>query len=59
VLFDFEKLATRDTQETVTTLARMARFVIADITYTAIDDATRIRALQIYPKRNQVAYLCW
>ena len=32
VLFDFEKPATRDIHETVTTLARMARFVIADIT---------------------------
>jgi uncharacterized protein YjbI with pentapeptide repeats len=32
ILFDFNKPATRDIQETVTTLARMARFVIADIT---------------------------
>ena len=32
VLFDFEKPASRDTQETITTLARLARFVIADIT---------------------------
>ena len=32
VLFDFDKPATRDTQETITTLARLARFVIADIT---------------------------
>jgi hypothetical protein len=32
VVFDFDKPATRDTHETVTTLARMARFVIADIT---------------------------
>lgn len=32
VLFDFEKPASRDTHETITTLARMARFVIADIT---------------------------
>ena len=32
VLFDFDKPATRDIHETVTTLARMARFVIADIT---------------------------
>ena len=32
VLFDFDKPATRDTHETITTLARMAKFVIADIT---------------------------
>jgi hypothetical protein len=32
VVFDFETPASRDTHETVATLARMARFVIADIT---------------------------
>lgn len=32
VLFDFDKSSRRDTQEIVTTLARLARFVIADIT---------------------------
>jgi len=32
VIFDFDKSATRDTHETITTLARMARFIIADIT---------------------------
>ena len=32
VLFDFEKSARRDIQETITTLAGLARFVIADIT---------------------------
>ncbi len=32
VLFDFEKPASRDLTETVTTLARLARFIIADIT---------------------------
>jgi hypothetical protein len=32
VLFDFDKPASKDTHETITTLARMARFVIADIT---------------------------
>jgi hypothetical protein len=31
ILFDFEKPLSRDTDETVTLLARMARFVIADI----------------------------
>jgi hypothetical protein len=32
ILFDFDKPSSRDTQETVTTLAGMARFIIADIT---------------------------
>lgn len=32
VLFDFEKPTTKDLHETITTLARMSRFVIADIT---------------------------
>jgi hypothetical protein len=31
ILFDFEKPTSRDTDETITLLARMARFVIADI----------------------------
>ena len=32
IVFDFDKPASRDTHETITMLARMARFVIADIT---------------------------
>jgi hypothetical protein len=32
VVFDFDQPVTRDTEETVTLLARMARFIIADIT---------------------------
>jgi len=32
VLFDFDKPASRDTFETITTLARLSRFIIADIT---------------------------
>jgi len=32
VLFDFDKPRTRDTHETITLLARLARFIIADIT---------------------------
>lgn len=32
ILFDFEKPSSRNTTETITLLARMARFVIADIT---------------------------
>lgn len=32
ILFDFEKPDSRDLQETVTTLARLSRFVVADIT---------------------------
>src|SRR5215469_3016114 len=32
IIFDFDKPASKDTQETITTLARLARFVIADLT---------------------------
>ena len=32
ILFDFDKPASRDITETVSLLARMARFVVADIT---------------------------
>jgi len=32
IIFDFDKPANLDTQETITTLARLARFAIADIT---------------------------
>ncbi|GAC1387103.1 MAG: pentapeptide repeat-containing protein [Ktedonobacteraceae bacterium] len=32
VLFDFDKPSSRDTFETITTLARLSRFIIADIT---------------------------
>ncbi len=32
IIFDFDKPASKDTHETITTLARLARFVIADIT---------------------------
>ena len=32
ILFDFEKPRSRDTDETITLLARMARFIVADIT---------------------------
>jgi hypothetical protein len=32
VLFDFDKPENRDTTETITTLARMSRFIVADIT---------------------------
>ena len=31
VVFDFDKPTTRDTEETITLLARMARFIVADI----------------------------
>src|SRR5262249_10821458 len=31
VIFDFDKPATRDTEETITLLARMARFIVADV----------------------------
>ena len=37
-MFDFEKPASRGYTETVTTLARMARFIVADLT-----DATEVR----------------
>lgn len=33
ILFDLDKPRSRDTHETITTLARLARFVISDITY--------------------------
>jgi hypothetical protein len=32
IVFDFEKSASRDLTETISTLAHMARFIIADIT---------------------------
>ena len=38
VMFDFEKPWSRSYTETITTLARMARFIIADLT-----DATEVR----------------
>jgi hypothetical protein len=38
-MFDFEKPRTRGYTETITTLARMARFIIVDLT-----DATEVRA---------------
>jgi hypothetical protein len=31
IIFDFDKPSTQDTHETITTLARMARFIVADI----------------------------
>jgi hypothetical protein len=31
ILFDFEKPRSRDTDETITLLARMARFIVADV----------------------------
>jgi hypothetical protein len=39
VMFNFDKPASRGYTETITTLARMARFIIADLT-----DATEVRA---------------
>jgi uncharacterized protein YjbI with pentapeptide repeats len=39
VMFDFEKPHSRGYTETITTLARMARFIVADLT-----DATEVRA---------------
>jgi uncharacterized protein YjbI with pentapeptide repeats len=46
VMFDFEKPRSRSYTETITTLARMARFIVADLT-----DATEVRAelLKIVP----------
>ena len=41
ILFDFEKPASRNTDETITLLARMARFVIADISPSARGRHTR------------------
>jgi hypothetical protein len=38
IMFDFAKPASRSYTETITTLARMARFIIADLT-----DATEVR----------------
>lgn len=32
IVFDFDKPSSRDTQETVTTIARLAKFIIADLT---------------------------
>ena len=32
VIFDFDQPSSRDTQETITTLARLSRFIVADIT---------------------------
>jgi hypothetical protein len=58
ILFDFSVPATRDITETVSLLARMARFVVADIT-----DARSIRRslLPLYPTCRPSLYsrYCW
>ena len=42
ILFDFDKATSRNTDETITLLARMARFVIADIS----DDKSVLQELR-------------
>jgi hypothetical protein len=54
VMFDFEKPIGRDTHETITLLARMARFIIADITDAA---SVREELTVIVPHLPSVAVL--
>lgn len=64
ILFDFEKPLNRDTTETVSTLAHISKFVIADLTgarsigHEMATLIPNLRSVNIYPivRRNEVEY---
>ena len=60
ILFDFEKPRSRDTDETITLLARMARFIIADISDAKACCRSCVQLCRTFPRCpcNQLSSRC-